>query len=243
MPQDAFPTVVQAYARAIGRIAAAEAEIAGALMQAVPEERRAAVLDKALAALLPVSLRGFSVIHEAMLHRALLDALVTGRLDAAEAAPAAVALVDLSGSTERLVEASDREVEQMVDALFEAGQRATAGRAAQAVKYVGDGVFLVGPEPRDVAAAAIDALRRIEKLLPMKAHAGLAHGPVLRRAGDVFGLPVNLAQLLTKAAGPGKLLADEEATRLLPVRMRGRARRLELHPALGAVDATEIRRR
>jgi class 3 adenylate cyclase len=34
----------------------------------------------------------------------------------------------------------------------------------------------------------------------------VATGPVLRRAGDLFGLPVNLAQVLTKAAPSGTVL-------------------------------------
>jgi class 3 adenylate cyclase len=243
VPQDALPAVIQAYARAIGRIAAAEAEIASMLMQDVPEAQRAAVLDEALAALIPVTERGFSAIHQAMLHDALLDALTAESLEEVQSAPTAIALVDISASTVHLANASHVDVEQMVDALFEAGQRATARRAAQAVKYVGDGVFLAGREPRAVAAAALDAVGRIEKLLPLRARAGLAHGPVVRRAGDIFGLPVNVAQLLTKAAAPGTLLADEAATTLLPVRMRGRTRPLDLHPALGRVDATVITRR
>jgi class 3 adenylate cyclase len=54
-------------------------------------------------------------------------------------------------------------------------------------------------------------------------------------------LPVNLAQLLTKAAAPGTLLAQREVALLLPRRMRGEPRPLTPHPALGEIVAIEIR--
>jgi adenylate cyclase len=111
----------------------------------------------------------------------------------------------------------------------------------QPVKYVGDGVFLAGREPREVAAAALDALAHVQEFLPLDARAGLAHGEVLRRAGDIFGLPVNLAQLLTKSAAPGTLLAQREVAMALPRRMRGETRPVTPHPTLGEILATEIR--
>ncbi|MEY2515111.1 MAG: adenylate cyclase, partial [bacterium] len=187
------------------------------------------------------SIRGFTLLHEAMLHDALVDALSLASLRAPAVETIAVALVDLERSTEYLVHASHVELEQLVDGLFEAGQAATSGRAVQPVKYVGDGVFLAGREPREVAAAALDALEHVQEILPLDARAGLAHGEVLRRAGDIFGLPVNLAQLLTKAAAPGTLLAQREAALMLPRRIRGETRTINPHPTLGEVLAIEIR--
>src|SRR5207244_1008533 len=78
---------------------------------------------------------------------------------------------------------------EMVDALFAAGQAATDERPVRATKYVGDGFFLTGGDPSAVASAAFDALDDIDRLLPLSARAGLAYGPLLRRAGDYFGLP------------------------------------------------------
>ena len=40
--------------------------------------------------------------------------------------------------------------------------------------------------------------------------AGVAIGPALRRAGDWFGRPVNLASRITAIARPGSLLAERE---------------------------------
>jgi class 3 adenylate cyclase len=242
---DAAPTLIQAYARAVSRIAGAEAEVIEGLLHAVPEDERATRLHELLGALMPVSERGFSVLHEALLHDALIDALTDERLAAEteDAATMSVALVDVMGSTAHLVERDGEGLELMVDALFEAGQRATAGRAAHPLKYVGDGVFIAGREPRDVAQAALDAIRHIERALDLRARGGLAHGRALRRAGDVFGLPMNVSQLLTKVAPPGKLLADADAAALLPARMRGKSFSVQVHVALPELNVTQVRRR
>jgi adenylate cyclase len=241
VPEEAVRVILQAYLRGTARMASAEAEVIRLLVQPAAKKERAELLDDLLRVMLPLSTRGFSLLHESMLHDALVDALSLSSLRAPAVETIAVALVDLQGSTEHLVHASPVELEQLVDGLFEAGQAATSGRAVQPVKYVGDGVFLAGRDPREVAAAALDALTHVNEFLPLDAHAGLAHGEVLRRAGDIFGLPVNLAQLLTKAAAPGTLLAQREVALLLPRRMRGEPRPLTPHPALGEIVAIEIR--
>jgi adenylate cyclase len=241
VPEEELRVILQAYLRGTARMASAEAEVFRLLAQTTPKKERAALLDDLLGVMLPLSIRAFTLLHEAMLHDALVDALSLASLRAPAVETIAVALVDLQGSTEHLVHASHVELEQLVDGLFEAGQAATSGRAVQPVKYVGDGVFLAGREPREVAAAALDAVKHIEESLPLDVRAGLAHGEVLRRAGDIFGVPVNLAQLLTKAAAPGTLLAQREAALMLPRRMRGETRTVTPHPAFGEMLAIEIR--
>jgi class 3 adenylate cyclase len=240
VPEEELRVILQAYLRGIARMAAAEAEVFRLLAQTTPKKERAALLDDLLRVMLPLSNRGFSFLHEAMLHDALVDALSHSSLRAPAVETIAVALIDLKGSTEYLAQASHVELEQLADGLFEAGQAATAGRAVAPVKYVGDGVFLAGREPREVAAAALDALAFVTEVLPLDAHGGLAYGEVLRRAGDIFGLPVNLAQLLTKSAPGATLLAEHEAALLLPRRMRGATHPLPEHPAFGEILATEI---
>jgi adenylate cyclase len=73
----------------------------------------------------------------------------------------------------------------------------------------------------EVVSAATCAITVLEHELPLRARAGLACGPVVRRAGDYFGTVVNLAQRLTAAAEPGSVLAAE--------------------PAVSAVDGTRVR--
>lgn len=47
------------------------------------------------------------------------------------------------------------------------------------------------------------------------ARGGVAFGPLLVRAGDVFGGPVNLASRLVGAAASGTVLVDEQLARTI----------------------------
>ncbi|HEY3021057.1 MAG TPA: adenylate/guanylate cyclase domain-containing protein, partial [Solirubrobacteraceae bacterium] len=217
-----------AYIRAVGRIVEAEAESAREILRGLSPEDRAEHLDRLLATMLPAASRAFELLHTALLRPALVEALSPERLSEPLTAPVAIALVDLTGSTRHLASNPASAAEGMVDALFEAGQAATLDHPVRAIKYVGDGVFLAGADPGAVALAAFDALEHIERSLPLPARAGLAYGPLLRRAGDYFGLPVNLAQLLTKAASPGSLLATDSAAEGLPPELLGRRRRVRV---------------
>jgi class 3 adenylate cyclase len=236
------PPVTQAYVRAIGRIVEAEAEAAREVIRAAPPEERAERVDRLLAAALPNARRAFEALHATLLRPALAEALSPGRLSDSNVAPGAIALVDLSGSTHHLATHPAGAAEEMVDALFEAGQAATLERPVSAVKYVGDGFFLAGGDPGAVALAAFDALDHIERSLPLSARAGLAYGPLLRRAGDYFGLPVTRAQLLTKAAPPGTVLATAAVVDALPEAMRGERRRLNVRGIDEPLEVVSVRR-
>lgn len=240
IPAEAIPTVVQAYARAVGRVAAAEADLIRSILAPLAPAQRPDHLRRLLRTLLPITVRGFELLHQALLEDALVTAL-DGELLAGPEVELTVGLVDVVGSTAHLLADGPSQLESLVDALFEAGQSATLGRAVSPVKYVGDGVFLLGRDTAEVAEAALDAVARLERLLPLPAHGGIARGSVLRRAGDVFGIPVNTAQLLTKAARPGELLADTAAAAALPPALRRRARRATLHHALREVRVTPVR--
>lgn len=241
--REEIPAVFQAYVRAVGRIVAAEATVARSIIAAAPPGDQARVLDETIDSLLPVAERSFALIHRLLLLDALVDALTGIDSGDGAAAPLAVAMVDLVGSTGYLKAASPADLQQLVDALFAAGQAATAHRHAHVVKYVGDGLFIAGREALDTADAALDVIAELERVLPLRARAGLAWGPVLERAGDVFGLPINVANIATKSARPGMLLATAEAAARLPAGRRGRLRTVELaHPSLGATRVATIRR-
>ncbi|WP_354701496.1 hypothetical protein DSM112329_01813 [Paraconexibacter sp. AEG42_29] len=238
-----FPTVFQAYVRAIGRIAAAEAGVARAVMERTPVEDRPRVLADTIKRLLPISSRGFDVVHRVLLLDAVADELAG--MDEPDTDPdtMAIAMVDLVGSTEYLKVNTPAELERLVDALFEAGQAATAHRHTHVLKYVGDGLFITGRDVGELAETALDVIDRLERELPLRARGGLAWGPVVQRAGDLFGLPINVAHIATKSAQPGMLLATAEAAARLPAASRGRYRTVELaHPALGATRVATVRR-
>jgi adenylate cyclase len=78
------------------------------------------------------------------------------------------------------------------------------------VKTIGDAVMFVAPEPEpllDTALRLMEASEREGEQFPAL-HAGAAHGPALRRWGDYYGGPVNLAARLTERARAGALIAD-----------------------------------
>lgn len=240
----ALPAIFQSYVRAVARIVAAESSLARDLLTAVEPADRARILDAALEGLLPISSRGFDTLHRVLLLDALAGTLPRMEPAGDDGDPLAVAMVDLVGSTNYLKDSAPAELERIVDALFEAAQTSTANRPVHVVKYVGDGIILSGSDVGEVANAAGDILARLQDQLPLQARAGLAWGPVLERAGDIFGLPINTAHILTKAAKPGMLLATAEAAAQLPTTRRGRYRMLTVpHPALGATRVATVKPR
>lgn len=242
LDRSALPHVIQAYVRAVGRIAQVEAGVAVNAMRAVAPEHRAVVIRKLIGTLMPASVRGFDLLHRAMLEEALIEASggVTG--DQVEAESLAIGMVDLVRSTHYLLKADTEELEHLVDVLFAAGQSATAARSAHVVKYVGDGVFFAAGDVADVADAALEMIDHLEVETPLQARGGIGYGYVVQRAGDVFGMPVNLSQALSKAAKPGTILLSETAARRLPSSRRGRLRVRTLpHTALGDQTVATLR--
>jgi adenylate cyclase len=87
-----------------------------------------------------------------------------------------------------------------------------AAAGGQVVKTLGDEVLFMVREPSAAAETVLsvmDAARAEPTLLPA-VHAGLAYGPVLERAGDVFGTTVNVASRVTDLAHAGVVLVDSE---------------------------------
>ena len=78
------------------------------------------------------------------------------------------------------------------------------------IKTIGDAVMFVAPEP----APLLDTILRLMKAAEREGedfpslHAGAAHGQALRRWGDYYGGPVNLAARLAERARPSALIAD-----------------------------------
>lgn len=78
------------------------------------------------------------------------------------------------------------------------------------VKTVGDEVLFTAPSPVAGAVIALSISERmaVDDLVP-QVRIGLAHGPVLRSLGDVYGPTVNLASRLTSLAQPGTVVTDQ----------------------------------
>ena len=84
------------------------------------------------------------------------------------------------------------------------------------VKTVGDEVLFVADNPVSGAVIALSLSEQFgaDELLP-EVRVGLAHGPVLRSLGDVYGSTVNLASRLTAIAQPGTVMTDPKTAREL----------------------------
>jgi adenylate cyclase len=233
--------IFQAYGRGIGRIAAAEAEIVRRRVRDERPEARAGALDELLSQSLPVSAMLLHAIHRARLWKELEDNLDDNALDEPDTAERTIALVDIVSSTGFLAEAGPGETERMVDAIHEAGQGCTAGRGVTPVKYAGDGVFLLGRDAREVIATALDAVHLLDRALPLQVRAGLATGPVVRRAGDYFGLTVNITHRLVTAAPIGTVLAERSSVRELPESVVGEEMTKELRGIPGPTPCVALR--
>jgi adenylate cyclase len=87
---------------------------------------------------------------------------------------------------------------------------AVAEPPVRLVKTIGDAVMLVAPEPAPLLDAALGLMEAADaegEHFPA-VHAGAAHGPALRRWGDYYGGPVNLAARLAERARPASLITD-----------------------------------
>jgi class 3 adenylate cyclase len=209
-PNQAF-ALAQAYARGIGRIAAAEVEVLRRRIRDLEPEQRERELDAYLAATNPLTVQLFMAIHDELAREGLRDALRPGHIDEPNVAPRAVGLVDLVDSTQLLHGATAKQTVDAVDALYDAGIDCVRGRDVHVVKYVGDGMFLLGHDTEEVAQAALAAIRQLLPMAPRGIRGGLARGPVVRRAGDYFGLAVNLSARLAALAETGTVLVEASA--------------------------------
>jgi adenylate cyclase len=88
---------------------------------------------------------------------------------------------------------------------------AVAEPPVRLVKTIGDAVMLVAAEPAPLLVAVLDLMDAAAGEGPdfPAIHAGAAYGPALRRWGDYYGGPVNLAARLTERARASALITDD----------------------------------
>lgn len=156
---------------------------------------------------------------------------IAARSDAAEV-EIAVAFVDVVGYTALSARVDPRGLDELLDAFERHVIDVTAGAGdVTVVKYLGDAVMLVAPDPVELAVTLIELTEEVDALEEAPLRGGLAAGSVLVREGDFFGGPVNMAARLTDLARAWSFLADEaladvldgpfEVRRIRPVRIRG----------------------
>jgi adenylate cyclase len=130
-----------------------------------------------------------------------------GAVDGFEAAVATVAFVDLAGFSALTDVYGDQSAVKVLR-CFEELVHDASGRHAPPIKWIGDEAMFGFSDP----ATALQVLGRLlpacrsEPRIPLT-RTGLNHGPVLRRANDLFGSTVNVAARIAARASPGQMLA------------------------------------
>src|SRR5262245_36031905 len=122
---------------------------------------------------------------------------------------ATVAFVDLAGFSAIADVYGDASAIAVLE-RFEGLVHEALGGLGPPVKWIGDEAMFGFPDP----ATALQVLGRLlpncrsEPRIPLT-RTGLNHGPVLRRANDLFGSTVNVAARIAARASPGQMLASK----------------------------------
>jgi adenylate cyclase len=130
-------------------------------------------------------------------------------VDGFESAFATVAFVDLAGFSAITDVYGDASAIAVLE-RFEELVREALGGLGPPIKWMGDEAMLGFPDPATALRVLGHLLPacRSEPRLPLT-RTGLNHGPVLRRANDLFGSTVNVAARVAALASAGQLLATE----------------------------------
>ncbi len=121
-----------------------------------------------------------------------------------------VCFVDIVGYTTQSRSLDGAELVAWVDRFESDTTTLVVDHGGQVIKTIGDEVlFTVADPAAAVTIATTLTARGDDPDDPFPAvRAGIAHGDVVRRLGDVFGSTVNAASRLTSAARPGTVLVD-----------------------------------
>ena len=160
----------------------------------------------------------FGPMVEDMLRLQLRHVVETEAVNAAERAAGtlpgarqiAVAFADLVGFTPLGEAVPPQALERLASRLADLA-RDVAVTPVRFIKSIGDAVMLMSPDP----VALLDAMLQLVDVadtqdLP-QLRVGIAAGRAVSRAGDWFGVPVNVASRVTSAARPGSVLVAQSA--------------------------------
>jgi adenylate cyclase len=203
--------LAQAFGRGVERIALAGADAAARNLADVPESERDARLAAWLDAIRGPSTDAFSILFARRLEHLARRRLAAPPSDDDISSTLDVAFVDLCGSTAFMLRSPPAVIQALADDLYAVGQEIASRHDVAAGKFLGDGVMFLSADPERVLAAACEATVLLAQRTPLGAGGGIARGRVVRRGGDWFGTPVNLASRLAECAEAGEVLVDDEA--------------------------------
>ena len=211
------PRTEFALTRSMGRSFArlAEWEITEVTMSAL--EAAGELDDDAVRDLVEGTLPAVEQLQNYIWRRHLASAI--GRLlatSADTAVPMAVGFADIVGFTRRSRDLSADELSEMVETFEATATAIISDHGGRVIKTIGDEILFACDEQLAAARVALQLAdgHLADDAFP-QVRVGAAYGAVLRRLGDVFGEPVNIASRLTSLARPGRVLVDRRLAEAL----------------------------
>jgi adenylate cyclase len=119
----------------------------------------------------------------------------------------AICFVDIAGFTRYTEQAGVEKAFAQADQLRQHIET-TLPDSARLIKLTGDGAMVVGSEPSDLVAWAVDLAGREEQ--PFKLRIGLDFGEALYRDGDYFGGAINMAARVLNRTDIDEVLATDQ---------------------------------
>jgi adenylate cyclase len=127
-----------------------------------------------------------------------------------------VGFADLVRFTQLTNGLGEEDLAELVEEFESACADLVTGGGGRVIKTLGDSVLFVVSTPWQGVDIAADIVTQIggDPMQP-DVHVGIATGQVLRRLGDVFGPPVNLASRLTALARRNRVICDDATANAL----------------------------
>lgn len=171
---------------------------------------------------------------EAMLARAGLHS----RLER----PPAICFLDITGYTRLTQERGDAAAAELATSLSRVVERTSVRHGGRPIKWLGDGVMFLFPDPGPGVEAALEMADGVTGAGLPPSHVGLHAGPVIFQGGDYFGQTVNVAARIADYARPGEVLVSQAVVdsaagaavtfrEIGPVELKGVAEAVQLHAA------------
>jgi adenylate cyclase len=124
--------------------------------------------------------------------------------------PPAVVFLDITGYTRLTEEQGDQAAADLAARLASLVRRSAQEHGGQPVKWLGDGVMFLFPDPGRGVLAALQMVEGVATDALPPAHVGIHAGPVVFQEGDYFGRTVNIAARIAEYARPGEVLVSQE---------------------------------
>lgn len=215
-PLVAFLQMVRVYGQALAQVADAEVRLfhlyvhEPLIRDEVPGLQMAEEMESLAGDLLPLATPIIERIHRRYLRHFLEQDLIGHMESDLEASDGelgrlrvAIAFADLAGYT-RLTEEEGEELALGVVESFVEAVEVTLPDDARVIKTIGDGVMIVGSDPRALADWAVGfQMLMTERPRP---RIGIHSGETIYRDGDYFGREVNLAARVAARSGGGEVL-------------------------------------